>query len=94
MMKRGDAFSTFFWGMVSLLNVPCYPQAETVDYGSSQALFGKPVTINATGTLQRVSVVPATMAIITADEIRQSSSNLSGLIRRKVFILRCNARFS
>jgi iron complex outermembrane receptor protein len=48
--------------------------AQSVDYGSLEAVFGEPVTTSATGLAQRVSEVPADMTIITADEIRQSGS--------------------
>ena len=48
--------------------------AQDVDYGSLEALFGEPITTSATGTPQKVSEVPADMTIITADEIRQSGS--------------------
>jgi iron complex outermembrane receptor protein len=47
-------------------------QAQTIDYGSLQSLFGEPVTTSATGQPQRVSDAPATMQIITADDIRRS----------------------
>jgi outer membrane receptor for ferrienterochelin and colicins len=58
---------------VSLL-APSGAFADTVDYGSLQALFGEPVTTSATGTPQRASDVAANMTIITADQIRQSGS--------------------
>jgi iron complex outermembrane receptor protein len=45
-----------------------------MDYGSLEALFGEPVTTNATGTPQRASEVAANMTIITADQIRQSGN--------------------
>jgi iron complex outermembrane receptor protein len=48
--------------------------AQTVDYGSLEALVGQPVTMAATGTPQRAQDVAANMTIITADEIRQSGS--------------------
>jgi len=55
----------------------CYAgrvDAQFVDYGSMQALFGEPVTTSATGVPQRASDVPVNMTIITADEIRQSGT--------------------
>jgi outer membrane receptor for ferrienterochelin and colicins len=48
--------------------------AQSVDYGSLEALFGEPITTSATGTPQRASEVATNMTIITADEIRQSGS--------------------
>lgn len=49
-------------------------QAQSVDYGSLEALFGEAITTSATGTPQRASEVATNMTIITADEIRQSGS--------------------
>ena len=60
--------------LVGSLAVPKNAQAQMVDYGSLQALFGEPITTSVTGTPQRVKDVPANMTIITADEIRQSGS--------------------
>lgn len=57
--------------------------AQSVDYGSLQSLFGEPITTSATGTPQRASEVPANMTIITADEIRQSGSrNIPQILSR------------
>ena len=48
--------------------------AQTVDYGSFQALFDEPVSAWVTGIPQRASDVAANLTIITADEIRQTGS--------------------
>lgn len=48
--------------------------AQTVNYGELQELFGEPVTTSATGKPQRASDAPATMIIITGDDLRRSSS--------------------
>lgn len=48
--------------------------AQSMNYGQLQDLFGEPVTTSATGKPQRVSEVPATMTIITQDEIRRSGA--------------------
>lgn len=48
--------------------------AHTFDYAAFEELFGEPVTFSATGSPQRVSQVPATMVIITAEEIRRSGA--------------------
>ncbi len=58
-------------------------QAQSIDYGSLQALFGEPVTTSATGSPQRSTEAPADMTIISADEIRRSGEiNLPGIIQR------------
>ncbi|MGA7713041.1 MAG: TonB-dependent receptor [Rhizomicrobium sp.] len=48
--------------------------AQTMDYGSLEQLFGEPVTTSATGSPQRVTEVPVNMIIVTADEIRRSGA--------------------
>jgi outer membrane receptor for ferrienterochelin and colicins len=49
--------------------------AQTMDYGSLEKLFGEAVTTSATGSPQRASDVPANMEIITADDIRRSGAD-------------------
>jgi len=49
-------------------------QAETLNYGELETLFGEPVTTSATGMPQRRSEVPVTMDIITANDIRHSGA--------------------
>ena len=57
--------------------------AQSLDYGELETLFGEPVTLSATGKPQRASEVPATMEIITADEIRRSgATDIPGILRR------------
>lgn len=48
--------------------------AQLVDYGSTEALFGEPITTSAIGLPQRASDVPVDMTIITADDIRYSGT--------------------
>jgi iron complex outermembrane receptor protein len=56
---------------ISLFALSIEPaQAQTIDYGSLEALFGEPVTTSATGTPLRSTDVPVTMEIITAADIR------------------------
>ena len=56
--------------------------AQSLDYGELQRLFGEPVTTSATGFPQRQSDVPATMEIVTADDIRRSGArDLPGVLR-------------
>jgi len=59
---------------LAITSAPHIAHAQSVDYGTLEALFGEPITTSATGTPQRVSDAPANMTIITADEIRQSGS--------------------
>ncbi len=57
-------------------------RAQSVDYGSLESLFGEPVTTSVTGSPQRASDVPATMSIITQDEIRRSGAGgIPGVLR-------------
>jgi len=46
--------------------------AQTVDYGTLEQIFGQPVTTSATGTPKLASDAPATMEIITQEQIRRS----------------------
>lgn len=55
-----------------LCSVPA--NAQMVDYGATEALFGEPVTTSATGVPQRASDVPVDMTIITADDIRHAGT--------------------
>jgi iron complex outermembrane receptor protein len=48
--------------------------AQSIDHGSLEQLFGEPVTTSVTGSPQRASQVPATMEIITAEDIRRSGA--------------------
>ena len=57
-------------------------RAQSMDYGALESLFGEPVTTSVTGSPQRASEVPASMTIITADEIRRSGArDLPGVLR-------------
>ena len=56
--------------------------AQSIDYGSLEQLFGEPVTTSVTGSPQRASDVPATMEIITADDIRRSGArDIPGVLK-------------
>ena len=46
-------------------------QAQSIDYGALERLFQEPVTTSATGSPQRVTDVPASMVIVTAEDIRK-----------------------
>ena len=55
---------------------------QAIDYGALEQLFKEPVTTSVNGSPQRVSDVPATMEIITADEIRRSGAkDIAGVLR-------------
>lgn len=65
------------------LVVPQRAQAQPIDYGSLQSLFGEPVTTSATGTPQRAKDAPVNMTILTADDIRHSGSrNIPEILRQ------------
>jgi outer membrane receptor for ferrienterochelin and colicins len=61
----------------------CVPlPAQSMDYGALEQLFKEPVTTSVDGSPERVSDVPATMEIITADEIRRSGAkDIPGVLR-------------
>ncbi|HYC01815.1 MAG TPA: TonB-dependent receptor plug domain-containing protein [Azospirillaceae bacterium] len=62
-------------GGTALLALGCgSASAQAIDYGSLQQLFGEPVTTSAIGKPQRVSDVPATMQIISGEEVRRSGA--------------------
>jgi iron complex outermembrane receptor protein len=48
--------------------------AQSVDYGTMEQLFGEPVTMSVTGKPQRVADAPANIEIITQDDIRRSGA--------------------
>lgn len=58
-------------------------EAQSIDYGSLEMMFGEAVTASATGAPQRSTEAPVTMEIISADEIKSSgASKLSQLLSR------------
>jgi iron complex outermembrane receptor protein len=69
-----------FLAILLLANVA---QAQTVDYGALEQLFGEPVTTSATGQPQRVTEVPAAMEIVTAERIRRSgATDIPGVLKQ------------
>lgn len=48
--------------------------AQTIDYGMMESIFGEPVTASATGKPQRASEAPVSMEIIGSEEIRRSGA--------------------
>ncbi len=71
-------------GSVSLLALATTgAQAQNIDYGSLEDMFGQAVTTSATGKPQQVTDAPVTMDIITAEDIRRSGSNtIPGVLKR------------
>jgi outer membrane receptor for ferrienterochelin and colicins len=66
--------------MLLILSSPMHGQS--MDYGALEQLFKEPVTTSVDGSPERVSDVPATMVIITADEIRRSGAkDIPGVLR-------------
>jgi iron complex outermembrane receptor protein len=66
-----------------LLLVSAVADAQTMDYGSLEELFGEPVTTSVTGSPQRASAAPATIEIITAEQIRRSGAiTVPGVLRQ------------
>jgi outer membrane receptor for ferrienterochelin and colicins len=62
--------------------LPSPLHGQSVDYGALEQLFKEPVTTSVTGSPQRVSDVPATMEIITAEDIRRSGAkDIPGVLR-------------
>jgi outer membrane receptor for ferrienterochelin and colicins len=56
--------------------------AQSIDYGAFEQLLGEPVTASVTGSPQRASDVPATMEIITQDDIRRSGAqDIPGVLK-------------
>jgi outer membrane receptor for ferrienterochelin and colicins len=72
-------------GAVAALFVTLVPpplHAQSVDYGALEQLFNEPVTTSVTGSPQRVSDVPATIEIVTAEDIRRSGAkDIPGVLR-------------
>jgi iron complex outermembrane receptor protein len=57
-------------------------RAQSIDYGAFEQLFKEPVTTSVDGSPQRVSDVPATMEIVTAEDIRRSGArDIPGVLR-------------
>lgn len=67
---------------LSFLAMTAGAEAQSIDYGSLEQLFGEPVTTSVTGSPQRKGDVPATMEIISADDIRRSgATDVPGVLR-------------
>jgi len=68
--------------MLPLLSLCASLQAQSMDYGALEQLFKESVTTSVDGSPQRISDAPATMEIITAEEIRRSGAkDIPGVLR-------------
>lgn len=63
---------------------PSASYSQNMNYGALESLFDEPVTTSATGKPQRVSDVPVTMEILTADDIRRSGAKDIAEVLRQV----------
>ncbi len=57
-----------------LLLPPIATEAQTLDYGAMEQMFGEPVTTSVTGKPQRAQDAPANIEIVTQDDIRRSGA--------------------
>ena len=77
--------SAALMGSMAAMFVALLPSAmhgQAMDYGALEQLFKEPVTTSVDGSPQRASEVPATMEIITAEDIRRSGAkDIPGVLR-------------
>src|ERR1700688_1481355 len=67
---------------ISMIYLSSPLRGQSMDYGALEQLFKDPVTTSVDGSPQRVSDVPATMEIITAEDIRRSGAkDIPGVLR-------------
>ncbi|WP_417451000.1 TonB-dependent receptor plug domain-containing protein [Kordiimonas sp.] len=67
----------------AILMASTMAQAQTIDYGGLEMMFGEPVTEGATGTPKRASDTPINMTIVTAEEIERSGArDIPEILRR------------
>ena len=66
--------SPLFFSMICSIAAGAPAQGQTLNYQLFEDLFDEPVTTSAIGSPQRQSEVPATMNIITAEDIRRSGA--------------------
>jgi iron complex outermembrane recepter protein len=82
-MRKKSSIALLGWVAAMFVALPPLPlHGQSVDYGALEQLFKEPVTTSVTGSPQRVSDVPATMIIITAEDIRRSGAkDIPGVLR-------------
>lgn len=71
-----------FFSAAGLIASSASAYGQAIDYSVMAEMFGEPVTTGATGAPQRVSEVPATMIIITQEQINRAPEyDLPGILR-------------
>ena len=66
--------NTLLYSAAALIATSAAANAQSIDYQVMGDMFGEPVTTGATGAPQRSTEVPATMIIITQDDIASAPS--------------------
>src|SRR5436853_818634 len=80
--SKGRALLSYLWLGATILAFPAVADAQSVNYPELQDMFGEPITTSVTGKPQRVSEAPASLVIITRDDIRRSPArDIPGLIQ-------------
>ncbi len=74
--------NTLLYSAAALIATPAAANAQSIDYQMMGDMFGEPVTTGATGAPQRSTEVPATMIIITQDDIASAPEyDIPGILR-------------
>jgi len=74
--------NTLLYSAAALIATSAAANAQSIDYQVMGEMFGEPVTTGATGAPQRSTDVPATMIIITQDDIASAPEyDLPGILR-------------
>ncbi|WP_440957876.1 TonB-dependent receptor plug domain-containing protein [Oceanicaulis sp. LC35] len=74
--------NTLLYSAAALIATSAAANAQSIDYQVMGEMFGEPVTTGATGAPQRSTDVPATMIIITQDQIaRAPEYDIPGILR-------------
>jgi outer membrane receptor for ferrienterochelin and colicins len=74
--------NTLLYSAAALIATSAAANAQSIDYQVMGDMFGEPVTTGATGAPQRSTEVPATMIIITQDDIASAPEyDIPGILR-------------
>ena len=74
--------NTLLYSAAALIATSAAANAQSIDYQVMGDMFGEPVTTGATGAPQRSTEVPATMIIITQDDIANAPEyDIPGILR-------------
>ncbi|MBG34360.1 MAG: TonB-dependent receptor [Oceanicaulis sp.] len=74
--------NTLLYSAAALIATSAAANAQSIDYQVMSEMFGEPVTTGATGAPQRSTDVPATMIIITQDDIANAPEyDIPGILR-------------